>query len=111
MFILILLLLIIIIYILYNEAIKEQVTEALLNMADNSEGHMMQIFVKTIEGKTITLDVENTFTIKNIKDIVMNVEAIPSKDQRLLFGNWSPGLQHSLAPQHHEPRDSGPRSN
>ena len=44
----------------------------------------MQIFVR-FGGKTITLEVENTFTIKNIKAIIMNMEGIPTKQQRLLF--------------------------
>ena len=47
----------------------------------------MQIFVKTPEGKTITLDVESSFTIKNIKAIIMNLLTIPTKQQRLLFKN------------------------
>ena len=46
----------------------------------------VQIFVKHHDGKTITtLDVENTFTIKNIKAIIMNKEGIPTKQQRLPF--------------------------
>ena len=45
----------------------------------------MQVFVKTPEGKVITLEVEDTFTIKNIKAIIMNLLTIPTKQQRLLF--------------------------
>ena len=53
---------------------------------DDDEGDTdMQIFVKTPEGKTITLDVESSFTIKNIKAIIMNLLTIPTKQQRLLF--------------------------
>ena len=50
-------------------------------------GDMMQIFVKTPTGKTITLEVEDTFTIKIIKAILMNKTGIPSKQQRLLSNN------------------------
>ena len=83
----ILILPIIIIYIIYNQAIKDMVTEALVNMEDNTEGDKMQIFVKTPTGKTITLTVENTFTIKNIKSIIMNMMGwnIQFNQQRLIY--------------------------
>ena len=45
----------------------------------------MQIFVKLPSSKTLTMDVENTFTIKNIKAIIMNKEGIPTKQQRLIY--------------------------
>ena len=47
----------------------------------------MQIFVKHPDGKTIAMDVENIFTTKNIKAIIMNKEGIPTKQQRLLFND------------------------
>ena len=52
---------------------------------DRDSGDMMQIFVKHPDGKTITLDVEASDTIKNIKSIIMNKAGIPKKQQRLLF--------------------------
>ena len=55
------------------------------NYFGDDTGDMMQIFVKFGGKKIITLDVENTFTIKNIKAIIMNKEGIPTKQQRLLF--------------------------
>ena len=57
----------------------------------------MQIFVRALNGKTLTLDVEPSNTIEEVKTQIENKEGIPPRVQRLVFGGKEMADGHTLS--------------
>lgn len=62
-----------------------KISQNVLSPALEARGGM-QLFVKTLSGKTVSIDVEEGESIEEVKEKISEKEGVPPEQQRLVFG-------------------------
>jgi len=70
----------------YTLATNNQFSVNIVKPGEERQFGTMQLYVKTLTGKTITLDVEPNDTVKILKAKVQDKEGIPPEQQRIIWG-------------------------
>ena len=55
------------------------------------------LFVETLTGKTITLEVKSSDTVLNVKEKIYGAEGIPTDNQRLIYASRQLEDSHTLS--------------
>jgi len=63
----------------------DPITKLLTLDIQNNNEYKMQVFVKTLTGKSLTIYIESTSTVFELKKLIQSKEGIPPNQQRLIF--------------------------